>query len=105
MNLAARLPNLLRESVWSAAPATPVRSPSEGREETTTKDPLGPALGHFAKGNWAAAFHELKRMADAGHPQAARIALMMNAHGPRLFGGSFLITPVQRRCWRTSADE
>ncbi len=100
--------------VWSRFEERPgaVRSlaqtgPREtAKEEDSTKeeDGLGPAFERFAQGDWAAAFDELKRLADAGMPQAVRIALLMNAHGPRLFGGCFVVAQAQRQRWNEAAS-
>ena len=61
------------------------------------------AIAHFASGEWARAFDELSLLADAGHREGARIALLMGERGPRLFGRSFVIDAERRRRWREAA--
>lgn len=66
-------------------------------EPAAAENDLGPALEHFARSDWCAAYHELRRLADRGVPEASRIASMMQARGTRLFGGSFVdFTTVER---------
>jgi hypothetical protein len=61
------------------------------------------ALAHYARSEWVQAFDELARMADAGHCEAARIALLMRAHGPRLFGETFVVALQRRARWIDAA--
>ena len=72
-----------------AGEATPNQAPSA----------FDRAIAHFAHGRWKAAFDELVPLADAGHPEAARIAMLMTTRGPRLFGRTFTASPEQRRLW------
>ena len=58
------------------------------------------AIEHFAHGRWTEAFAELVPLADAGHPEAARIAMLMATRGPRLFGRTFAASREQRRRWQ-----
>ncbi len=68
-------------------------------DDSGGNDDLGPAFERFADGEWAAAFHTLTRLADLGNRDASRIALMMEARGPRLFGQSFVVGRAQRQRW------
>jgi hypothetical protein len=61
------------------------------------------AIEHFAHGRWSEAFAELVPLADAGHCEAARIAMLMTTRGPRLFGRSFPASPSQRERWHVLA--
>lgn len=49
------------------------------------------------------AFDALARLADGGHAEAARIALLMVAQGPRLYGRRFEIDAVRRERWLDAA--
>ena len=62
------------------------------------------AIEHFAHGRWPQAFEELVPLADAGHREAARIAMLMTTRGPRLFGRSFPASPSQRKRWHVAAS-
>jgi hypothetical protein len=57
------------------------------------------AMDAYAHQHFRAAFDGLARLADGGHGDAARIALLMVAHGPRLFSQRFDITAAQRDQW------
>jgi len=80
---------------------------SDGSVGTRTPDTNPPgfeqAIDHFAHGRWAEAFEVLAPLADAGHRQAARIALLMTTRGPRLFGRTFSASPSQRERWHVIA--
>ena len=62
------------------------------------------AIEHFAHGHWSEAFEELVPLADAGHREAARIAMLMTTRGPRLFGRTFPASPLQRNRWQAVAS-
>ncbi len=57
------------------------------------------ALLEYERNHWPQAWQALSALADRGHPEAARIALQMWAHGPRLYGTTFAPTPVQLSLW------
>lgn len=61
------------------------------------------AMAHYAHCDWERAFEAFAQLADAGHPEAARIALLMRAHGPRLFGHTFVAGLEQRQRWVDAA--
>ena len=71
---------------------------------TTAPSAFDSAIEHFAHGRWTAAYEELVPLADAGHPEAARIAVLMATRGPRLFGQAFTASPAQRERWQEVAD-
>lgn len=78
------------------------------RDGTVTPDSAPPAfeqaIDHFAHGRWSEAFETLVALADTGHCEAARIALLMATRGPRLFGRTFSATPLQRGRWHVAAS-
>lgn len=55
-------------------------------------------------GCWERAFTRLAELADAGHPQAARIAMVFVQRGASLFGGHFSASARQRECWRRAGQ-
>ena len=61
------------------------------------------AIAEYEVQRFPAAFDVLARLADAGHPEAARIALMMHAHGPRLYGRRFEVDATRRARWLDAA--
>jgi hypothetical protein len=72
-----------------AMPAAQAQSPT----------PFDTALEAYAHQRFRDAFDSLARLADSGHADAARIALLMAAHGPRLFSQRFEIAPARRQQW------
>jgi hypothetical protein len=65
---------------------------------------FGEALGLMEDGCWELAFARLARLADVGHPPAARIALLLVHRGTRLFGGSFRASAQQLAAWQRTGD-
>ena len=61
------------------------------------------AIEHLAHGRWTEAYDLLASLADAGDPEAARVAMLMAMRGPRLFGRSFAATSSRRRRWQAAA--
>jgi hypothetical protein len=57
------------------------------------------AMQAYTRQHFREAFDGLARLADQGHRDAARIALLMVSHGARLFGQRFEIAPPQRERW------
>jgi len=57
------------------------------------------AMQAFSVQHYRRAFDGMTRLADAGDAEAARIALLMVAHGPRLFGERFDVALPQRARW------
>ena len=57
------------------------------------------AMHAYSVQHYRLAFDGLARLADAGDGEAARIALLMVAHGPRLFSERFDAPPSQRARW------
>jgi hypothetical protein len=55
-------------------------------------------------GRWQAAFDRLAKLADGGHAQAARLALLFVRRGTSLFGGTFHATSEQRDAWQRISD-
>jgi hypothetical protein len=79
------------------------RSSVRATTGTTSPTAFERAIDHFAHGHWSEAFDELVPLADAGDREAARIAMLMAARGPRLFGQAFPASPLQRKHWQVVA--
>jgi hypothetical protein len=62
------------------------------------------AMRLMEAGRFEAAFVRLARLADSGHPQAARIALLFVKRGTSLFGGTFQASTKQRGDWQLASD-
>jgi len=62
------------------------------------------ALRLMQEGCWRASFACFAELADGGHPQAARIALLFAKRGSLLFGGSFRASAEQRAGWQRTSD-
>jgi hypothetical protein len=62
------------------------------------------AIRLMQNGRWRASSIRLAALADGGHPQAARIAMLFVRRGTSLFGGSFHATAQQRDRWQRSSD-
>lgn len=56
------------------------------------------------RGRWQQAFTGLAELADTGHPQAARLALMFAKRGSSLFGGTYPANTTQRQRWMRAGD-
>lgn len=61
------------------------------------------AMHAYDDGRYALAYGRLVSLADAGHPEAARIALMMLRYGPQLYGTQWSATPGQIDRWLAAA--
>ena len=61
------------------------------------------AMVDYEQQRFASAFDALASLADAGHRDAARIALLMFAHGPRLYGQRFDAEAARRARWVDAA--
>ena len=75
-----------------------------GRQHDADAQAFARALSLFEAGEWGAAFAGLRPLADRGHPQAARLALLLARRGPVLFGGRYAATAHQRRHWAAHSD-
>ncbi len=78
-----------------AAPAPFANDPAHAFDE---------AMRLIEHGRWQPAFTRLAALADAGHPQAARIAMIFVRRGASLFGGRFTATARQREGWQRAGE-
>ena len=70
---------------------------NDGASERTRQ--FDEAMRLLEDGCWHAAFLSLSELADDGHPQAARVALVFVKRGTSLFGGTFHASAEQRDSW------
>lgn len=90
-----------RASASTLLKAFPLYALAATGEATAQASPLDRAMSHLLDSDWSRAYKELVPLADQGHPEAARIALMMHQRGARLFGRSFPASAAQRSQWLT----
>ena len=76
---------------------------SNESQGSATSDAFEAALLEYERCHWAAAWELLARLADRGHPHAARLALDMQRFGSRLFGATFRANSVQLAAWEESS--
>ena len=57
------------------------------------------AMVAYERNHWDEAYAALARLADHGHPQAARMALQMWRFGQQLYQRDFSASPSQRARW------
>jgi hypothetical protein len=63
------------------------------------------AMTLYEQCQWPEAFEQLAALADTGHPDAARIALLMAQRGTAMFGGRFDADPARRERWSRAASQ
>lgn len=73
-------------------------SPPRGQQRAYAE-----AQAEYDVGHYAAAFDGFAALADAGHVDAARIALLMQRHGASLYGMRFAAGPKQLGRWAALA--
>jgi hypothetical protein len=84
---------ILCGATLALSPAAPAQTASGGQAA------FEQAMADYERQHFAAAFDGLARLADAGHSEAARMALLMRAHGPRLYGQRFEVDAARRTAW------
>ncbi|MEP7282486.1 MAG: hypothetical protein ABI696_10955 [Rubrivivax sp.] len=60
-------------------------------------------LSDYERCHWAEAYAALRRLADQGHAEAARVALQMRRYGPALYGQAFEASPDEAQRWLRTA--
>lgn len=70
-----------------------------------TDDAFVAAMRAYDAGRYAFAYGRLAALADAGHPEAARVALMMLRFGPRLYGSEWSASTGQIDRWLAAATK
>ena len=96
--------NLLRKfapTAFAAAFALTVAGPS--RAAPTDDDRFVGAMQLYHDCHYSAAYGRLAQLADGGHPEAARIALLMVRLGPQLYRNEWSATQNQIHHWIETA--
>ena len=57
------------------------------------------AMEQYEQGKWSGAYGRFVALADHGHPEAARIALLMQRHGVKLYGSDWGASQPQVDRW------
>ena len=86
-----------------AAIGAPRVAETGGRSASADARRMQSALQAMQQSRFAEAFEQLVPLADEGHPQAARMALLFAERGTRLFGGRYMASAEQQRAWRRIA--
>lgn len=80
----------------AAATASPLTEHARRlHQEAALKD----AATFYRAAKWGEAFDRMSALADAGHPEAARIALFMRIYGPQMYGRYWRVEPEQEQRW------
>lgn len=90
---------LLLPLLAPAASETAPRSAPHALQDTAHAAAHAAALAEYEAGHWSQAYTAFVALADQGHAQAARIALLMAARGPVLYGQAFDASVPQRQRW------
>ena len=67
--------------------------------EPARSEGMSEALQLYREGRYSAAYGRFLKLADAGHADAARIAMMMLRHGRDLYGTEWSAAPSQIAQW------
>ena len=88
-------------STFTLSACTPAQAADGGAapERRNAAARLQRALHALQQSRWDEAFSQLTPLADEGHPQAARLALLFAQRGTRLFGGRYEASAAQQRAW------
>ena len=89
----AQAPALAAAGAASAA-QTSIAQPMAGVSERFAE-----ALAAYERNHWREAHRLLVLLADDGHAEAARMALLMWRHGPSLYGQPFAASAAQVERW------
>ena len=60
---------------------------------------FGAAMRNYDDCHYAVAYDRLAVLADGGHAEAARIALLMVRYGPQLYGDRWSVSPSRIEHW------
>ena len=67
-------------------------------------DGFGAAMQNYDDCHYAIAYDRLAVLADGGHAEAARIALLMVRYGPELYGDRWSASPYRIKHWMQLAS-
>jgi 2,4-dienoyl-CoA reductase-like NADH-dependent reductase (Old Yellow Enzyme family) len=97
-----RNPSFVSRSLACAALAGAVLAGTANAQTATAVDPtqaFDAAMAAYERNHWVAAYAAFTALADAGHGEAARMALQMWRYGPALYRTSFAADPLQLERW------
>ena len=91
---------LLKSCVVALALCSAMKSGlAQSVPEAQTAREYEAALAAYENSHWQQAFDALAKLADKGHPEAARMALRMKRFGSALYGREFVATGRQEELW------
>jgi hypothetical protein len=61
------------------------------------------ALALYRQGSWSSAYGRLSALADKGHAESARVALLMLRHGSKMHGNDWGASQAQINQWMALA--
>jgi hypothetical protein len=76
--------------------------PAAGAADAPTDPLFVQALEAYERNHWSAAFEAFAALADAGHAEAARVALQMLRFGPPLYGQRFEAPALRQQRWQAT---
>ena len=80
--------------VWAQTPTSAPPAADVAAHESMP-DRFAEAMLAYERNHWPQAFAALVALATEGHADAARVAMLMHRHGPRLYGQHFVLTASQ----------
>jgi hypothetical protein len=89
----------LASAAVQTQPARDAKAPATLSAPPRAQDAFDAAMQLYERTQWPAAWAALSRLADQGHPDAARIAWQMWRYGPTLYRTEFSATPRQLERW------
>lgn len=76
---------------------------SAGAGGASPEQAFDDALALYRQGSWSGAYGRLCALADKGHAEAARMALLMLRHGSKMHGNDWGASQAQIRRWTALA--
>ncbi len=72
---------------------------AQNADASDSRQDFDAAMASYERNHWDEAFAALVRLADRGHPEAARMALQMWRFGPKLYQSNFSASAAQVERW------
>ncbi len=92
-----KFPGILCVAGIALASAMPASAASD-------EERFAEAMALYRDGRYSAAYGHFAKLADGGHADAARIALLMVRFGPQLYGVPWSASPYQVARWADRAS-
>jgi len=74
-------------------------APAQPALDTTMSRDFDEAFAAYERNHWPEAYRAMSALAERGNADAARIAVQMWRHGPKLYGQSFTASKAQVEDW------